>query len=296
MSGLIHLPLTREALHQAAVRGQEEEVWQQILQVLVERRYRPNSLRTYRTALALLMDYLRTEHRGGEFAFGAFGQWLHQRGYQPATVNKRLAQARVLLRELLGRNPQPLSLPRTAVQELTSLPYSDTEVERLLNHARIEERVIVVLALEAGLTVKDIAHLKRADVHFEAPPVLLLQPQGSAGEDSATSQARPVSATLSPLLRDELQEWFARTPSVPAHEPVIASPSQATINAWMRDLCRRADVPYRGLRGLRVTTGARAYRDTGSLQVVIDRLRLKTVQQARAYARAVEFLQGEPGA
>ena len=283
-------PLTIGGLRQAALRHRDAEIWQHLDAEFKRQDYRPNSVRTYRTGFRLVMDYSRSEPRDGDFDFRAFRVWLQQQGYRPTTVDVRLAQARVLLRALLRRLPEPIALPRPSGRELTSLPYTDAEVEKLLTCAHIEERVLVLLVLEAALTVKDIVALKRSDIEFEPRPVLTLWPKGRSKEGHESSMWVPVR--LSPLLDAELQRWFARTPKM---EAVIPNPSQDTINAKMRNLCRRAGVPCRGLRGLRVTAGVRAYRETGSLQVVMARLRLRTVQQAQAYARAAATLHCETG-
>lgn len=289
------IPLTKEALRHAALERQDAELWRQLtLHVFTEPEYQPNSLRTYRTALTLVMTYLRSPAPEHGFDFRDFQRWLAERGYQPATVSKRLAQTRVLLKALLGETLR-LTLPRSSAQELTSLPYTDAEVQRLRVHAHVEERLLLMLVLEAGLTAKDMTNLRRSDIKLGPYPVLLLWPQGRPAGSHEPEDKRGIAVPLSPLLSAELQRWFARAPVMGQRDQVIPNPSQDTINARLRDLCRRADVPCRGLRGLRVTAGARAYRESGSLQMVMARLRLKTVQQAQAYARTAAALGRDQG-
>lgn len=284
------LPLNVQELRQAAQQHMDEELWASLsTHAFCVDRYSPNSLRSYRAALELLLRFLRHDTTEQNFAFAHYKRWLQQQGFASSTVDKRLAQTRLLLTELCGYSPQLLSISRSSLDELNSVPYTDAEIEQLLLHSLPEERIIIVLALEAALTVKEISQLERGDVQLEERVLLLRTPNHVPdGEPLRVGD----SVSISPFLLAELQRWFALTPS---RTQVVANTSQTYINAAVRQACARAGIPARGLRSLRVTAGARAYRESGSLQVVMSRLRLKTVQQAQAYARATADLQSELG-
>lgn len=284
------LPLTFANLQGLVKQEDADELLWSLLNEKWRRRppYGANSLRGYWSALAILMRFMRQNADESAFDFQSYKKWLTTQGFVPSTVDKRLAQARFLLTEICGQSPSTCVVYRSAISDVTTPPYTDTQIESLLQHAYFEERIVIILALEAGLNVNEIARIRREDVDFEEDLLRLRSANPTKGTDNAVTVTE---VSLSPLLKAELQRWFARTPNQQTH--VAANISQAYINKAFQGVCLRAGVSCRGLKGLRVTAGARAYRETGDLQVVMQRLRLKTRQQAKAYASAAYLLSTE---
>ena len=92
-------------------------------------------------------------------------------------------------------------------------------------------------------------------------------------------------------LESELRKWIAWSATKDRPPHLVANASQPYISGLIRKSCQQAGVLERGLRGLRVTAGARAFRESPDLNVVMARLRLKTQQQATACANVVALLE-----
>lgn len=274
------LPLDTDELRHAAAQRWDDQLWESLaLTAFPKEHFSPNSLRGYRAALGLLLAFLRDAEQ--PFTYSAFTAWLQRQEYTEATISKRLTQTRLLMAKLCKSPPQPLPHTRSAPNELGTRPYTDREVALLLKNCLPEEEIIILLALEAALTTQEISMLRYEDVDLHDAYVHL-----------RTGSNSPVTVGMSHELKVALEKCFARAPQKRKHAHVAANTSQSYISKRVRDACQRAGVPALGLRGLRVTAGVRAFRETGDLRTVMQRLRLKSLQQAQAYAKAAALLDG----
>ena len=272
------LPLDADELRHAAAQKWDDQLWAALATTAFPKEhFSPNSLRGYRAALGLLLSFLRDAEE--PFTYKTFTAWLQRKEYAEATIGKRLVQARVLMAALCKFPSQSLPLVRSAPNELSTRPYTEHEVALLLQHCLPEEEIIILLALEAALTAQEISKLRCEDVDLPNGCLRL-----------RTMSNSHVSVGVSRELKTALEKCFARAPHKRKHFHVVANTSQSYINKRVRDACQRAGVPALGLRGLRVTAGVRAFRETGDLRTVMQRLRLKSLQQAQAYAKAAAVL------
>ncbi len=202
---------------------------------------------------------------------------LLKHAHAPATIHNHLTRVRTLY-DLLhqggahaGPNPfAGLKLPSNKPEEHRDL-YSDAEVQRLLAHADVEGRALVLLGAHAGLTGPETVTLKWEDVDTQAGQLVV------AGRHVEASQ--------------ELHEALRAYGRTQGHTDLFAAqgraftyPTDHQLRAAIYALCQRANVPYRAWRALRNAAGLRLLRLTGDAQLVADRLGLTTL-------KAVEPLQ-----
>ena len=253
--------------------------------------YSAHSMRTFRSGLQHFLTFLAESSHAEPTEPYHFTEWLKHRNMRPATVRRHSLTAQKLLYILCG--PQVTSpassFPARQGSAIQTLPYTLSEVDRLLQFADPEERVIVLLALDAGLTVGEIVSIQRQNVadfldQMTIPPVLTLLGRHDTNEQR-------VGVALSGRLVEALGVWLSKPTQTLTS--LLAGSSQAYANARFRSLCSRVELPCKGLRGLRVTGGALVYRETRNIDEVLKFLRLKSRQQADAYAYAASLLEPE---
>lgn len=251
----------------------------------------PHTLRSYRTGLELYLTFL---HEGrGHLAdpphLQEFVHWLEAHHVSPATARSRVVAVRHLLAALasagaLERAPSTNVVIRADPKATRTPAYTEAEVERLLTSSLPEERLILLLALEGGLTTGEIAALRREHLRLEAaPPHLVMR----------TPEGKEERVELTDPLLWELHRWLLATPGRAG--AVTAGATQPYLDDKMRQLCQRAGVIPRGLRGLRVTAGARLYKATGSVHELRRFLRLSRRAQTALYTDAVKHLDDPTG-
>lgn len=263
-------------------------VWAEAVRPRLAPHYRPATLLMYRKVFEQLMSLSLESPLEEAELLRLYRQWLHEHGYQPSTVRQRLIMADRLLFYVTGQRSRhlPSVISGLSPSKVTQ-PYTEAEVTTLLERATSEQRVIVLLVLETALTVREIAILQWADIQFSASPWssrLTLRRSDDQGE------VPQVSVRLSPLLDSILQDWleYCRDRGLALH--VLRRHSPRHITGVFRQLCEHAGVACLGLTALRVTAGARVFRDSGSLTTVASHLRLKSVASAEPYARAAALL------
>lgn len=293
-------------LLRCATDGSGHALWQQhIVPALRQRNMAESTLLVYRKVfehLLLVCSQKGAEPQDPSQLLNRYEQWMTEKPYHKETVRKRLSTANVLLRLLVGHS-QRTTRTRTrhhmAVQRLSTRPYTDGEVSRLLAAATPDETVIVLLALEAALTVTEIGALKWADVHLKSgkdsflrlPMTRKAPPNLEETLDQAPSERpRYCEIPLSLSLEEALKNWRSQSGKVGKEQPVTVRTSQTHLSGKFRGLCQRAGVPVLGLRGLRVTAGARAFNENNKLWAVRFALRLNSQQQMQEYAWVGEYL------
>jgi site-specific recombinase XerD len=134
------------------------------------------------------------------------------RGFKPATINRRLAAITSLYTFLSDDNPtlicpvlphrhglrRPQRLPRPVREESLSKFFAVIDSPR--------DRAMFLLMLRCGLRISEVAHLKLVDLYLdESPPHLVTCGKGS----------KERSAYLSPQVERALHAYLAERPAIP---------------------------------------------------------------------------------
>ncbi|WP_295821739.1 site-specific integrase [uncultured Deinococcus sp.] len=206
--------------------------------------------------------------------------WVRQletAGKSPASVGVLLAGARALYAALRW-SKATTDTPFTDVKPKKDRrrpwdkrqPYPDTDVQRLLEVAPLEMRVLLRLGGIAGLRAAEITGLTWGDVDLDSGTLTVLNGKGG--------KTRRV--LLSASLIEDLRELGVK----PRQFHVIGRTPEAA-RARLRTLCTRTGVPYLGLHALRHTAGTRLMRAGFQLQDVAEHLGHSDVQTARTYGK-----------
>ena len=198
--------------------------------------------------------------------------------YAPATRRVLLSRARALYHALrqLGVVDAHFD-PFTGVRgpELRGRPgedkslYAEDEVARLIAHADVEGRALVLLGADAGLTTGETARLRWEDVEL-------------AG-DQVRVRGREVLA--SERLTGALRAWAARDQGVLYASGSVFSLTDHTLRARLYKLCQHANVDYKAWRALRHRYALKLWQDTGDPQRIADQLGLGTLLAVQPYLR-----------
>lgn len=205
---------------------------------------------------------------------------LEDAGRSASTVRVRLAAARMLYRALRwagvteaapfegvrpARDPTP---PWDKRQ-----PYSEGELDRLLQHAGPVDRALLLLGAHAGLRVFEATALEWRDV--DLPGRSLTVRFGKGGKAGRVVMSRTLAEALSDL---------KETGSGPEDRPLPFGPTRA--RQRIEALSRRAGAPYRGVHALRHYSGTRAAKEhDGNLLPVAQHLRHSNTETTRVYAK-----------
>lgn len=295
--------------HEAARRRDPERLWELVDAYLHDaehdRRRSVHTLRAYRRGIEELValwppgdllaaDADEARRYVASLESGARGPILDEdragrRGRRPApgpltpaTVALRVAAARTLFAALrwsgaTDADPfaSPASTPATVAAGLRTPGYSPYQLIDLLGHARDDDdRLVLLLGAHAGLRVSEMLALRWDDIDLDAGRIRV------PGDDDAVRVSTPLAAAL---------REAARGPQRAAGRPtVLGLRSQHGVYRRVRRLCERAQVPFKGVRGLRHLAGARVVRAGGDAEAVQRHLRLATRSSARRYAAAIE--------
>lgn len=202
---------------------------------------------------------------------------LEASGKSPASVGVLLAGARALyaaLRWSKATQDTPFIDVRPKKDRRRPWdkrqPYPDADVQRLLDVAPVEMRVLLRLGGIAGLRASEITGLQWGNVDIEGRALTVVNGKGG----------RTRRVLLSSSLIEDLRELGIKAP----HLPVIGRTPEAA-RARLRTLCLRSSVPYLGLHALRHTAGTRLMRAGFQLQDVAEHLGHSDVQTARTYGK-----------
>ncbi|WP_295815599.1 tyrosine-type recombinase/integrase [uncultured Deinococcus sp.] len=202
---------------------------------------------------------------------------LEAEGKSPASVGVLLAGARALyaaLRWTKATKDTPFNDVRPKKDRRRPWdkrqPYPDADVQRLLDVAPVEMRVLLRLGGIAGLRASEITTLKWGDVDLDGGALTVMNGKGG--------KTRRV--LLSASLIDDLQTLGVQDGAL----PVIGRTPEAA-RARLRTLCIKTSIPYLGLHALRHTAGTRLMRAGFQLQDVAEHLGHSDVQTARTYGK-----------
>lgn len=205
---------------------------------------------------------------------------LEEDGRSASTIRVRLAAARMLYRALRWAGvteTAPFEGVRPARDPTAPWdkrqPYSEEELNRLLQNAGPADRALLLLGAHAGLRVSEATALEWRDI--DMPARVLVVRAGKGGKVGRVVMSRTLAEALDDL----------RAPEGAARDrPLAFGPTRA--RQRMEVLSRRAGVPYRGVHALRHYSGTRAAREHGgNLEPVARHLRHSNIETARIYAK-----------
>jgi len=166
-------------------------------------------------------------------------------GYQPCTINRRLAAIASFYAFLADEDPAlvcPVLPHRHALRERQRLPRPVPEAHlrqffAVITDAR--DRAMFLLMLRCGLRIAEVAALRLPDLFLDEPRPRLLA-HGKGGKDRAVY--------LSPQAEHALRAYLATRPSVPADAVFLsyqgAGLSTTAIHLRLRRYCHQAGVTF----------------------------------------------------
>ena len=155
---------------------QEPRITDFLTSLQLERDASPHTITAYRTDLADLQAYLTARGLDLDAVTGQdlepFALELHERGLSPATVRRRLAAARSLLRHRTreGARTAPQSPPHALSSEQTILLVEHPDNTPL----GLRDRAVLELLYGAGLRVSELCGLRPGDLDAELGLVRVL--------------------------------------------------------------------------------------------------------------------------
>lgn len=181
----------------------------------------------------------------------AYARWLQLTYEAPSTRNNRLTQARKLYQrlleiELVSLNPFDNVHGEVNPAHERRKNYTPAEIQRLLQHADVEEGLLVLLGSHAGLTVSETRQLSYEEFHA----------------DYTLIELSDRTITCTPELIQQLRKWMQSqgdTPLFPFRPVgnVFPTMTAAALRSKIFHLCRKADVPYKAWHALRNTAGVK---------------------------------------
>ena len=268
----------------AAVAGRDTAVLLDLLEahhVRTHGHVSSETLRKYRLGARIWLEYaashaVKVLHPEAEDT-DLWVRSLEAAGKSPASVGVLLAGARALyaaLRWAKATRDTPFTDTKPKKDRRRPWdkrqPYPDADVQKLLDAAPLEMRVLLRLGGIAGLRASEITGLKWGEVDLEGGALTVINGKGG--------KIRRV--LLSASLVADLRELGVQA----AERPVIGRTPEAA-RGRLRRLCLQADVPYLGLHALRHTAGTRLIRAGFQLQDVAEHLGHSDVQTARTYGK-----------
>ena len=198
-------------------------------------------------------------------------------GKSPASVGVLLAGARALyavLRWSRATKDTPFTDTKPKKDKRRPwdkrLPYPEGDVQRLLDAAPVEMRVLLRLGGIAGLRASEITGLKWGDVDVDGGALTVIN--GKGGKTRRVLLSASLVADL-------------HTMGSHADEKLVIGRTPEAARGRLRTLCKQVGVPYLGLHALRHTAGTRLVRAGFQLQDVAEHLGHSDVQTARTYGK-----------
>lgn len=286
----------KQELTQALQAGDIDAAWALIHDDLPTRVAAPlrfHTLNTYRAGIRPFHQYLKaTEEPLAEVPdLEMYARWLREQGYKVTSARAHVTAAKVILRALFDvglayqqqvTRRSPRAQRRQEERESATLPHSEAELEKLTKIAIIDEKLLIFLATDLGLTVAEVLDLKKGDVVQEGSRyVLNLRSGQPQGPEPVVEQM-----LLPPQVAAAYLRWIRYRPE--ATEQVFLGATRQALHQKLMLLSQKAEVPYQGYQGLRLAGARRVYQDSKDLKVVAAFLRV-SLSQVRRYVRAGIF-------
>lgn len=238
----------------------------------------PRTARAYREGIARFLTHAQIRAvnllRPGRDAGAVYVRSLETEGLKPSSVRVHLASVRALFRALrwagvTEADPFTDAKPakdKVAVWDKRS-PYSEDEVQALLQHAPLRDQVLILLCAHGGLRISEALSLRWDEVDGQA----LLVSQGKGGK----SRRVMLSGTLAAALADFGQ--------VGATGLVIGGTQEAA-RKRLAGIARLAGVKSKGFHAFRHYAGTRIAASLG-LEDAARHLGHSSIETTRVYAK-----------
>jgi integrase len=198
-------------------------------------------------------------------------------GRSPSTVRLELAAVRLLYRALRWSGAtaaDPFADARPA-RETTApwdkrQPYSEQEVQTLLEAATPETQALILFGAHAGLRVSEVLALTWGDLDLEAQTLRVRS--GKGGKARTAVMSRSLSQAVKEL-------------PVRGRDALLFSVTDMAVRKRLRVLCRQTGVTYRGYHAFRHHAGTKLYRASGNLEAVARHLGHSSLDTTRIYAK-----------
>lgn len=286
----------KQQLTLALQTGDIDTAWALIhsdLQTRLAAPLRPHTLNTYRAGIRPFHQYLKaTEEPLAEVPdLEMYARWLREQGYKVTSARAHVTAAKVILRALFDvglayqqqvTRRSPRAQRRQEERESATFPHSEAELEKLTKIAIIDEKLLIFLATDLGLTVAEVLDLKKGDfVQEDSRYMLNLRSDQAQGPEPVVKQMR-----LPPRVEAAYLRWMCYRPE--ASEQVFLGTTRQALHQKLLLLSQKAEVPYHGYQGLRLSGARRVYQDSRDLKAVAAFLRV-SLSQVRRYVRAGIF-------
>lgn len=286
----------KQELTQALQAGDIDAAWALIHDDLPTRVAAPlrfHTLNSYRAGIRPFSQFLVTteEPLARVPDLELYAQWLRKRGYKVTSARTHVTAAKVILRALFDvsldhqkrvTRRSPRAERRQEERESATLPHSEAELEKLTKIAIIDEKLLIFLATDLGLTVAEVLDLKKSDfVQEDSRYVLNLRSVQPQGPQPAVEQM-----LLHPRAAAAYLHWIRYRPET--SEQVFLGATRQALHQKLMLLSQKAEVPYHGYQGLRLSGARRVYQDSRDLKAVAAFLRV-SLSQVRRYVRAGIF-------
>lgn len=214
---------------------------------------------------------------------------------EPATLQVKLAAARAFYKALRWAgvtNAKPFENVSVAKDPTPAWekrkPYSQREVERLLELAEPALCVMVLLGAHAGLRIGEMTELCWEDVDWNNQ--LILVRSGKGGKAGRVRMSGRLQASLRELRSLPDKRYGKRRV-----RSFVLPWGQGHARKRFRELCAQAGIAYevKGVHGLRHGAGSRYYAQVKDLGRVAAHLRHSDIQTTRIYAKIDEMAIGE---
>jgi integrase len=241
----------------------------------------PHTLRAYRQGIGQFLAFAGVSAvnllRPARDIGPSFLRSREAAGRSPGTVRLELAAVRLLFRALRWSGAtmaDPFADARPA-REATApwdkrQPYSEQEVQALLEAATPQTRALILFGAHAGLRVSEALLVTWGDLNVEAQTIRVRS--GKGGKARTVVMSRSLSQTVQGL------------PTC-SRDALLFSITDMAVRKRLRVLCRQTGVPYRGYHAFRHYAGTKLYLANGNLEAVARHLGHSSLDTTRIYAK-----------
>lgn len=153
----------------------------QMLQVMQQRNFSENTIRTYLGCLSSLAKHFNKSP--DLLTVKQINEYLHYcitvKGLSNSMINQTIGSLRVLDIYVLKREWNPIDFPRPRSEKHLPSVLSKDEVERIIKVTKnLKHKAIIMLAYSAGLRLNEILRLRAEDFDSSRMQVLVKQSKG----------------------------------------------------------------------------------------------------------------------
>lgn len=257
-----------------------------------------HTLHTYRMGVRKFLQFVAKKSAALDALahMQVYADWLVASGQSPMTVRTRVTAAQHLVRALQWAGIendlalQRVKFPKHQGQQRPRRAYTNDEITRLLRHADVETRVMVLLGVEAAFKPAEMLNLRLGEVRHD----LNQGPNLHIYRDTPEGRVPAGCVEVSGDLAQALEHWAAAREGMKdsTTSRFLLSGRADYIEDKLRQLCQRANVEYEGagVEGLRITAGARYYARVANKGQLLGFLRMSSSKGIEKYVLAASQL------